>query len=155
MLVKYRSGICWSTDTKQSFDHFSIHTLKIRRHTCNCSKICWLHSHYAGYMLFTVPYNGLDWKGPWSSPSSNPLTWAELSPTSSGCPGPHPTWPWAPPEMGHHSFSGQLCQHLTTLWLKIFPQIFDLTFLCFSLKPFSIVLSLVENKTFSLASSGI
>ena len=22
------------------------------------------------------------------------------------CPGPHPTWPWAPPGMGHHSFSG-------------------------------------------------
>jgi len=27
--------------------------------------------------------------------------------TSSGCPEPCPAWPWAPPGMGHHSFSGQ------------------------------------------------
>ena len=44
-----------------------------------------------------------------------PLPWAGLPHTSSGCPGPHPTWPWAPPGMGHHNFSGQLCQRLTTL----------------------------------------
>ena len=30
---------------------------------------------------------------------SQPLPWAGLMPTSSGCPGPHPTWPWAPPGM--------------------------------------------------------
>jgi len=29
------------------------------------------------------------------------------------CPGPQPTWPSVPPGMGHHSFSGQLCQHLS------------------------------------------
>ena len=30
------------------------------------------------------------------------------------CPGPHPTWPRAPPGMGHHSFSGQPCQRLAS-----------------------------------------
>jgi len=29
-----------------------------------------------------------------------PLAWAGLPPTSSGCLGPHPPWPWAPPGMG-------------------------------------------------------
>ena len=29
-----------------------------------------------------------------------------LPPTSSGCPGPHPTRPWAPPGMGTHSSMG-------------------------------------------------
>ena len=33
----------------------------------------------------------------WFQPSA--VGW--LPPTSSGCPGPHPTWPWAPPGMGH------------------------------------------------------
>ena len=47
-----------------------------------------------------------------------PLPWAGLSPTSSGCLGPHPTWSWAPPRIGHHSFSKQLCQYVTTLWVK-------------------------------------
>jgi len=55
-----------------------------------------------------------------TSNPTQPLLWAGLSPTSSGCPGPHPTWPWVPPGMGHHSFSGQLCQHLTALWVKDF-----------------------------------
>ena len=36
-----------------------------------------------------------------SSSNSNPLPRAGLPPTSSGCPGPHPTWPWVPPGMGH------------------------------------------------------
>jgi len=46
-------------------------------------------------------YNGLDWKDPQRS-GSNPLPWAKLpttrSGTRSGCPGPHPTWPWIPLE---------------------------------------------------------
>ena len=59
-----------------------------------------------------------------------------LPPTSSGCPGPHPTWPWAPPGMGHHSFSGQLCQHLTALWGMNFSLTSNLNLSSFSLKPF-------------------
>jgi len=48
----------------------------------------------------TVSQNGLSWKDPHSPTQPQPLLWAGLSPTSSGCPGPHPTWPWAPPGMG-------------------------------------------------------
>ena len=64
-----------------------------------------------------------------------PLLWAGLPPTSSGCSGPHPTWPWAPPGMGHHSFSGQLCQSLTALWGKNFLLTSSLNLPFFSLKP--------------------
>ena len=39
--------------------------------------------------------------GPQSPPISNPVVWAGLPPTRSGCQGPHPTWPWVPPRMGH------------------------------------------------------
>ena len=76
------------------------------------------------------------------SKPTQPLPWAWLSPTSSGCPGPHPTWPWAPPGMGHHSFSGQLCQHLTALWGKNLFVTSNLNFHSFSLKPFPLVLLL-------------
>ena len=47
------------------------------------------------------------------------------------CPGPHPNWPWVPPGMGHHSFSGQLCHGLTTLWVMNF--LLTPNFLSFSL----------------------
>jgi len=44
----------------------------------------------------TLP-NGLGWKGPQGSPSSNPPPQAgqptSTFNTSPGCPGPHPTWP--------------------------------------------------------------
>ena len=47
----------------------------------------------------------LGWRGPQGSQSSNLLLHAG-PPTSTfnsspGCPGPHPTWPWTPPGMGH------------------------------------------------------
>ena len=65
-----------------------------------------------------------------------PLLRAGLPPTSSGCPGPHPTWPWAlPGMMGHHSFSGQLCQRLTAIWGKNFHLTSNLNLPSFSLKP--------------------
>ena len=51
-------------------------------------------------LLFIETRNCLGWKGPQSPRSPNPIPWAGLPPTSSGCPGPHPTWPSAPPEMG-------------------------------------------------------
>ena len=51
-----------------------------------------------------------------------PLLWAGLPPTSSGCPGPHPTWPLAPPGMGHHSFSPPLQLFLCVFqWLQLLP----------------------------------
>ena len=59
-------------------------------------------------------------KGPQNPPRPNACHGQGCPPTSSGCPGPHPTWPGAPPGMGHHSFSGQLCQRLTALWVKNF-----------------------------------
>ena len=46
--------------------------------------------------------------------------------------------------MGHHSFSGQLCQHLTTLWGKDFFLISYLNLLSFSLKAFPLVLLLSD-----------
>jgi len=66
---------------------------------------------------FITEWFGLEWS--LKPTQSQPLPWAGL---------PHqvrllrtqPTWPWAPPGMGHHSFSGQLCQHLTALWVKDF-----------------------------------
>ena len=33
----------------------------------------------------------------------------------------HPTWPWAPPGMGHPQLSGQQCQNLTTLDVRVLP----------------------------------
>jgi len=42
-------------------------------------------------------------------PVPAPMPWAGLPPTSSGCPGPHPTWPGAPPGMGHYTTSLGSC----------------------------------------------
>ena len=70
------------------------------------------------YDRITESQSSLGWKGSQSLSSSIPCRgWA---PTSSGCPGPHPSWPWAPPGMGQHSFSGQPYQRLTALWVKNF-----------------------------------
>jgi len=74
-----------------------------------------------------------------------PLLWAGL-PASSGCPGPHPAWPWVPAGMGHHSFSGQLCQYLTALSMKNFLQkTSNINLPYSSLKPLPLVLSLSTN----------
>ena len=45
------------------------------------------------------------------------------APTSSGCPMSHPTWPWAPPGMGHPQLSGQLFQCLTILKISLLPRL--------------------------------
>jgi len=45
--------------------------------------------------------NGLDWKGPQWSLSSNPLPCAGLPTSRPGCPEPHPAWPWMPQGIGH------------------------------------------------------
>ena len=53
--------------------------------------------------------NGLRWKGPQCSSSSNPLL-CSGSPTSRpGCPEPHPAWPWMHPEMGHPQPPWAIC----------------------------------------------
>ena len=62
------------------------------------------------------------------------------------CPGLHPTWPWAPPGMGHHSFSGQLCQRLTAIRVKNFFLTSLLDFLSLTLNPFLLFLSLIDCK---------
>jgi len=49
--------------------------------------------------------------------------WGETNLPVAGCPGPHLTWPWMPLDAlgwGIRSFSGSLCQCLTTLWVKNF-----------------------------------
>ena len=78
------------------------------------------------------------------------LQFQPLPPTSSGCPEPHPTWPWAPPGMGHPHSSGQLCQCLTALWVEIFPLKWNLSLLSFSWKSFpqSYHVMLVEKATY-------
>jgi len=43
----------------------------------------------------------LYWKGSQRFSTPNPLLWAELPPSRSGCPGPHPTHPCVPPGRGH------------------------------------------------------
>ena len=63
-----------------------------------------------------------------------------LPPTSSGCPGPHPAQPWAPPGMGHPQLYGQLCQGLTALWVKNFFLIHSLNLPSISLKPLILAL---------------
>lgn len=45
--------------------------------------------------------NCLGSNGPWRSSNSNPLPWAKLPPTRSGCSWTHPTQPWAPHEIEH------------------------------------------------------
>jgi len=87
-----------------------------------------LHFH-----RITQSQNVLGWKEPHKSSISNPLPPAGLTPTSSGCPGPHPTWPWAPPQVGYHSFSGQLCQ---CLCVNNFLLTYKLNIASFSLRPF-------------------
>lgn len=44
--------------------------------------------------------------------------------------------------MGYHSFYGQLCHGLTTLSVKKFPLTSNLNIPLFSLKPFTLILSL-------------
>ena len=53
------------------------------------------------------------------------------APTSSGCPGPHPTWPWVLPGMGHPQLSEQ-------------PLLSNLNLSSLSLKPFPLVPSLSD-----------
>ena len=48
-----------------------------------------------------------------------------LPPTRWGCPGPHSTWPRAPPGMGHAQLSGQLCQCLSTFLSTRIPKSFS------------------------------
>ena len=50
---------------------------------------------------FIEPPSALGWRGSYRSYSSNPTAMGLSPPTRSCCPGPHPTWPWTPPEMGH------------------------------------------------------
>jgi len=82
------------------------------------------------------------WVGGTSKPTPpQPLPWAGLPSTSSGCPGLHPTWPWAPPGMGHPQLLWAACASASSpsQW-KMSPDISPKS--SFSLKPFLLVLSL-------------
>jgi len=69
-----------------------------------------------------------------------------MPPISSGCPGPHSIWPWMAPGMGDPQLSGQPVPlpHHPLIWT------FNLNLPSFSLKPFPLVLSLLEQKVNSL-----
>ena len=74
-----------------------------------------------------------------------PCAVGRAAPQQLSCPGPHPTWSWAPPGMGPYSFSGQLCQRLTSLWVKNFPLTSNLNLSSFIIKLFHFVLPLLNN----------
>ena len=65
--------------------------------------LCSINDANAGelsvYPFIVESQNGLCWKGPQSPPSPNPCFGHGHPPPSSGCLGPHPAWPWAPPGM--------------------------------------------------------
>jgi len=48
----------------------------------------------------------IEWHG---SSSCSPLLWTGLPSTRSGCTGPHPPWPWAPPGMEYPQFLRAAC----------------------------------------------
>ena len=74
---------------------------------------------------------------------SSLLLCAGSSTTTPGCPEPHPAWPWMPPWMGHPQPPwATWFQCVTTLWVKNFLLISNLSLPCLSLKPFPLVLSL-------------
>jgi len=52
--------------------------------------------------------------------SPNPLPWAGLPPSSSGCPEPQTTQPWAPPGMGHSPAAVHFCHTSCTSQLGVF-----------------------------------
>ena len=91
--------------------------------------------------VFIESRNGLGSKGTQRSVPCH----GQGCPHQLSCPGPHPTWPWAPPGMGHHSSSGQLCQSLTALSVKNFPLSSKLNLSSFSLKSFPLVPLLSEH----------
>lgn len=66
--------------------------------------------------------------------------WAGMSPTTFGCPGPHPAWSWmGPPRKGASTAPlGSLFQYLSTLSVKNFFLMSNLNLSSFSLKLFPI-----------------
>jgi len=64
-------------------------------------------------------WNGLGWKGPQWSLSSNPLLYAGSPTTRPGCPEPHPAWPWMQSILIHllcHSIIRSVREWLVSLW---------------------------------------
>jgi len=64
-------------------------------------------------------------------PDLTALLWAGLPPTTSGCPGPHPTWPGELAGMGHSLLFCMVTQHnlvyrcVSTQWLGKKSQAWD------------------------------
>jgi len=69
--------------------------------------------------------NGLGWKGPQWSSGFNPPAMCTSPTTKSGCPEPHPAWPWMPPGQILNSVAIYKCINLG-LCLAIVEQSFCL-----------------------------
>jgi len=61
--------------------------------------------------------HGMAWVGKDLKAHPVHLPWA-VPPSSSGCPGPHPTWPWVPPGMGHPQLLWAAVPEPYHLWNK-------------------------------------
>ena len=71
---------------------------------------------------------------------STPLQCAGSPTTRPGCPGPHPAWPWMPPEMGHPQPPWATCSSTSppSVWKNIL-LISSPNLPCISLKSFPLV----------------
>lgn len=84
------------------------------RHSGNLEKELKLHHHQNGSWNGRMNHRiieGVGLERTLQPTQLQPPAVGWLPPTKSGCPGPHPPWPWAPPGMG---LSGQQCQCLTS-----------------------------------------
>ena len=80
----------------------------ISSYCLKCLRLQWLQS-VCCYEVAVTLHRITEWFGLERNLGAQPSPTSAMgkaAPPSSGCPGPHPTWPWAPPGMGHHSFSG-------------------------------------------------
>lgn len=73
---------------------------------------------------------------------AQPPAMGRTAPSISGCPGPHPTWPWAPPGIWGTTASLGSSARASPPWMKDFFLTPNLHLPFFSLKPFSLALSL-------------
>jgi len=76
-----------------------------------------------------------DHEAPTPLPQAGPPTF--ICNTRPGCPGPHPTWTWVPPGMGHPRPLWAACSSTSPLsWQGTSPWHPNLNPLSFNLKPF-------------------
>jgi len=88
--------------------------------------------------VFTESWNGLGWKHPLRSPSSNPLLSAGTPPSRPRCSQPHPAWPGVLPGRGDPQPHWAVCSSVSPLSVKNFSLISSLNLpVYFQFKTFS------------------